>query len=193
MRKVLLVVFTVAIGLGGVANAQIPHVAVYFDPGLQYQQGDCPTDLPGTVAQTLYVVANNFGIWMNAIEYSIAYPPQLMWLGDIDESDVGKLSLGSSPYIGDGTGGVGIAFSPARDGFVQLEVQKVVVLWMCNDCGPANRDAPLIVMPFEPSGLVRAVEWPNLNVHIGIGFRSLVCSTTPVQETTWGQVKALYR
>ena len=192
MKKVLVVVFAVAISIGAVANAQVPNVQIYFDEGLKYSQKNCPTAPLGSVADTLHVVANNFGIWMNAIEYSVIYPAQLMWVGDIDESLSGALSIGSSPYIGDGTGGVGIAFTPPRNGFVQLEVQKVVVVWMCNDCGPANQDVPIIVVPYEASGLVRAVEWPNLNTVIGVGMTSLICATTPVQETTWGQIKALY-
>ena len=193
MKKVLVVVFAVAFGLSAVANAQVPNVSIYFDEGLQFTQANCPAAPIGTVAQTLYVVANNFGIWMNAIEFAIVYPPQLLWTGDVDKSLEGELSIGSSPWTGSGTGGIGIAFSPPKDGFVQLVVLEVNVVWMCNDCGPANLDAPIIVVPFEASGLVRAVRFPDLATVIGVGMTSLICATTPVEETTWGQVKALYR
>jgi len=184
MKKVLIVVFAVAIGLSGVANAQTPHVAVYFDHGLQYQQADCPGAPIGTVSQTLYVVANNFGLWLNGIEFQIFYPTQLMFLGD-------EL-IGDAISIGNSAAGIGIAFPTPVEAFVQAKVLKVTVLWMCNSCNP-DIEYPMVVMPYPGQPWVRAVEWPNLNVHIGIGFTSLVCSTTPVQETTWGQVKALYR
>jgi hypothetical protein len=183
MKKVLVVVFAVAFGLSAVANAQTPNVAVYFDEGLQFQQGVCPGAPIGTVQQNLFVVANNFGIWMNAIEYAISYPPQLAFLGDL--MIPGAISIGNSPT------GIAIAFPVPQNAFVQNVVQQVSVLWMCNDCA-LNQDAPLIVLPHPSFGLVRAVEWPNLNTHLGVGMTSLICATTPVQETTWGGIKALY-
>ncbi len=183
MKKVLVVVFAVALGLSAVASAQVPNVAVYFDKDLQFQQGNCPAEAPGTVSQTLYVVANNFGIWMNGIEYQITYPPQITWLGDFPVP--GALSIGSSPL------GIGITFPTPLEAFTQAVVQTVNVLWMCDHCEPLI-EYPIVVGPFPSSGLVRAVRWPDLHTVIGVGMTSLICATTPIQETTWGQIKALY-
>lgn len=183
MKKVLVVVFAVALGLSGVANAQTPNVSVYFDENLQFTQGNCPAAPIGTVQLTLYVVANNFGIWMNGIEYQIFYPPELFIAGDI--MIPGAISIGNSPM------GIGIAFPVPVNAFTQAVVQRVSALWMCNSCTPGI-DHPIDVMPYPGQPWVRAVEWPGLQPHIGIGMRSLVCATTPVQETTWGGIKALY-
>ncbi len=183
MKKVLVVVFVVAFGLSAVANAQTPNVAVYFDEDLQFQQATCPGAPTGTVFQTLYVVANNFGIWLNGIEYQIFYPTQLGFLGDVMVGDA--ISIGNSAV------GIGIAFPTPLEAFTQAVVQKVTVVWMCDVCVD-QIEYPIDVMPYPGQPWVRAVEWDDLDLHIGIGMRSLVCATTPVQETTWGQIKALY-
>ena len=190
MKKVLVVVIALAFGLSAVANAQTPNVQVYFDEALQFTQANCPSAPIGTVEQTLYVVANYFGIWMNAIEYKIEYPPQLLFVGDIMLP--GAISIGSSPGTAPDYDGIAIGFPIPQNAFTQNVVQMVTVVWMCDDCGVANQEAPIIVLPYTSSGLVRAVEWPNLNIVIGVGMTSLICTTTPVQETTWGQIKALY-
>jgi hypothetical protein len=184
MKRSLLIACC-AVFCASVASAQIPNVAVYFDEGLQFQQANCPADPIGTVAQELYVVANNFGIWMSGIEYQIFYPTQLFVAGDFPIA--GALSIGSS------ASGIGITFPIPLNAFTQAVVQTVNVVWMCNDCDPTNQDAPIVVMPYPGQPWVRGVEWPNLNIVIAFGMTSLICSTTPVQETTWGGVKALYQ
>ena len=167
------------------ASAQIPHLAIYFDEGLQHQQADCPADPIGTVFDTLYVVANNFGIWLNGIEFQVLYPTQLMFLGD--------MMVGYAISIGNSAVGIGIAFPIPLIAHVQAVVLKVNFVWMCDNCGPENQNVPIIVLPYPGQPWIRAVEWPNLNVHVGIGVTALICATVPVQETTWGNIKALYR
>ena len=185
MRKTLVVVIVVAIACGSstVANSQIPHVAVFFDPGLQYQQKNCPPAPIGTVLDSVFVVATNFDMWMSAIEYQIIYPPEMLFLGDV--TPAGALVIGNSPA------GITIAFPTPMNAFTQAVVQKTKFIWMCDAC--FNPNTPLIVVPHPNSGFLRAVRWPDNVVVNAIGWTSLICATIPVEESTWGQVKALYR
>ena len=184
MKRSLLITLCCVV-CASAASAQTPNVAIYFDKGLQYQQADCPAAPIGTVFDTLYVVANNFGIWMNGIEFMICYPPQVMPLGDIPPP--GALSLGSS------AAGIGIVFPTPLEAFTQVIVLTVIFVWMCEGCGPENQNVPIIVCPYPGQPWVRAVDWPNLNIRVGVGMTALICATVPVQETTWGQIKALYQ
>ena len=183
MKRSLLITLC-CIVCASAASAQTPNVAIYFDKGLQYQQADCPAGPIGTVFDTLYVVANNFGIWLNGIEYQIFYPNQLMFLGD--------MMVGNAISIGNSAAGIGIAFPTPLEAFTQAVVQTVNFVWMCDHC-IEDIEYPMVVMPYPGQPWVRGVEWPNLNVHIGIGLKSLICATSPVRETTWGQIKALYQ
>jgi hypothetical protein len=64
---------------------------------------------------------------------------------------------------------------------------------MCDACAPENWNVPISVRPYPGQIFVRAVEWPNLNIVLAVGMTAIICPTSPIQETTWGQVKALYR
>jgi len=185
MMKILVVVCAIVIGLGAVqANAQVePNVSVYFDEALQYTQGNCAG--VGAV-QYLYVAANNFGMWMSGIEYKIVYPVQLSWVADIIDEDY--LSVGDSPL------GIGVTFpipAPAFDSFL---VQRVFALWNCDNCDgvPTSAGWPLTVVGHPSSGVVRGVEFGSNRVVEAIGMTSSICATTPIHDTTWGGIKALY-
>lgn len=184
MKRILAVVFAVAIvSLGAIANAQTPNVSIYFDDNASQTTADCPAAPVGTVIDSFLVVANNFNMWMNGIEYAIDYPPQIGFLADIIPA--GRLSIGSTPI------GIGITFPIPGSAFGAFVIQKVYFIWMCDGCD-GNQNAPIAVVPYPSSGLVRAVRWPDLAVVPGVGMTSLICATVPAEETTWGKVKALY-
>ena len=189
MKKTLVVVVAIAIGLfASVSSAQTPHVVVYFDNTMTQMDACCPDAPAGTVAQTLYVVANNFNMWVSAIEYRIQYPPSLMLLGEgVDDGPGGtQLKIGQSPT------GIGISWPIPAPGFGALVCQKPNVLWMCA-AGDAVADQLMVVLPFPSSGKVRAIRWPDEFEVLGVGLTSVVCPTViPVEETTWGGIKALY-
>lgn len=184
MTKILVVVCAVVIGLGAVhANAQVPNVSVYFDEGLQYTQANCPGI---GVPDTVYVVANNFGIWMSGIEYMIEYPMQLSFINDLIDEEY--LSVGSSPT------GIGITFPVPAPAFDSFLIQRVLVMWNCESCmGAPPAGFPLSVVGYPSSGLVRAVEFGSNQVIIAVGMTSAVCATNPVVDETWGGIKALYQ
>lgn len=185
MKRTLVVVVAIAIGLfASVSSAQTPHVVVYFDNTMTQMDACCPLEPAGTVLQTLYVVANNFNMWVSGIEYMIDYPPALMFLGDF----IGDHQLS----IGQSTTGIGVTWPLPANGFDPLLCQKANVLWMCT-AGDAVYDQLLMVLPYPSSGKVRAIRWPDEAEFLGVGLTSVICPTEiPVQETTWGGIKALY-
>lgn len=159
-------------------EASVPHVAIFFDNKLQTQAMDCPGQ---GVLDTLYVVAINWNCFVQGIEYGIEYPPQLLWLADVDTPDV---TLGNSPT------GLSAAWSLPQNGFFPIVIHKVIVLWQCDNC--QSPDGPLRVVPHPLFGFVRVVQWPSFTFTNGIGLTGLVCPTVPTEETTWGGIKAMY-
>ena len=189
MKKILVVVFAVVVMLGAAqVNAQVPYVQVYFDEAWQTPVLEsCPDLPPGTEVSTIYVVAHNFNMWMNGIEYMINYPTELTWLGDSIGPD--RLSIGNSPS------GIGVTWPVPGNGFGGLLVQTANVLWMCEGCSSNDITITVVRHPFTPwpeTHLVRAVRWPDLGIVQGVGMAAAVCLIIPVQETTWGGIKAQY-
>lgn len=162
--------------------AQTPNVQVFFDNGYSQAEKPCPPGTPGTVMDTLYVVAQNFNMFINAMEFQVSLPPQLSWVADIPTTSIA---------IGNTQTGVAYTWSLPQDGFVPFEVLTMLVFWQCNSC-LNNQNAPIVVQGHPVSGLVRASRWPDNVLVNGVGQTSLICSTVPVEETTWGQVKSLY-
>ncbi len=186
MKKVLAAIFAVAIvGLGVYSvNAQTPNVTIYFDEYASETSADCPTGEIGTVDDEFLVVANNFNMWLNAIEYAIEYPAQIEFGSDVLVDNT--LALGSSPL------GIAIVFTIPGQAFGPLVVQKVEFTWMCDNCSEPNQNAPVKVVPFPASGKIRGLRYPDLLEVQGVGMTSLICATIPNEATTWGKVKALY-
>jgi hypothetical protein len=185
MKRVLVVVFAVAIGLSAIhASAQVPNVTIYFDKNMSIAGKNCPAAPLGTILDSCYVVANNFNMWMNAIEYYIDYPPQVSFFGDFFPPD--RLTIGSSGVYP----GVGVSWPLPANSFGALVIQKAKFIWMCDNCETKN--IHWTVLPYGTQPTVRAVRWPDLVIVPGVGMTSLICPLTPVEETTWGGIKAMY-
>ena len=185
MRKSLLVFAIVfAVAIAGSASAQTPNIVIYFDENLTLSQADCPPlGTPHfTEFATLRVVANNFGMWLAAVEFKIVYPSQLSWLGDTYTSDT---------VIGNSATGVSLAWQTPLNAYDSVVMMKASVAWVCDGC-VGNENAPIDVVANPNMGLLRALSWPDNVSFDVVGMRSLICATVPVEETTWGQVKALY-
>ncbi|MDH3198370.1 MAG: hypothetical protein OEO21_09035 [Candidatus Krumholzibacteria bacterium] len=189
MKSVLAVVLAVAlIGLGAhSANAQLPYVQAYFsvDP---YTTGmNCPG--PGT--QELFVVAHNYNTFLIAAEFSVSLPPALAYLGFTSSA---QLSIGDPVLAigGASAPGVTLSWPYPQNAFVPFLFAVLQCFWTCDDClgGPE----PLAVMPHGVSQSLTIVSWPALVADTrGIGMVSIVCpDPVPVEETSWGQIKALY-
>ena len=183
MRKVLFVFSALLIlSLGtSIVSAQTPNVQVFFDEYFgQTHLDQCPPDAPGTVVGNFYVVASNFSMWISAIEYGIAYPPEIGFLGD----NTGGLDIGNSPT------GIATSWPFPINGFGPVLVNTVAIIYNCQLC--FEQDIPIVVVPHSGTGFIRVVEFGTNNLVNGVGMTSLICPTVPSEETTWGNIKALY-
>lgn len=189
MKKALAGVLAVALAgvLAGSAMAQVPNVQVYFDPALTQTQTNCGQ--AGTLA-TLYVVMNNWNMNVTGVDFSIAYPPSLTWVGDVLPDPSTQTSIGASP------GGIAIAYANCcyLNGFLNNVVLLPFVVW--GPCNCSQGPEPLVVGGYTPLGKTQptAVRKEDFTEHTGLGMTSLICpGAIAVEPTTWGQVKALYR
>lgn len=195
MKKALAGVLAVALAgvLAGSAVAQVPNIQVYFDQAHTQAQAVCPGGPPGTVFSDLYVVMNNWNMNIAGVDFSISYPPQLIHLGDnLPDPDTSVL-VGNSPT------GIAIAYGNccAPNGFQNVEVLRVAVLWGQCDCNMAPPGGyPLVVGGYAPLGKTQpsAIRKEDQAEITGLGMTSLICpGVIATEQSTWGQVKALYR
>jgi len=184
MRKVLLTFAIVAtIAIASSASAQTPYFQVYFDSAMQESSADCPAAPPGSVIDTLYVVAHNFNAWVQTTDFMVDYGTHLTWLGEF--------AIGTPLTIGESPTGVAITWQQRRNGWAPIPMLQVTVQWQCDDC-VGKDNSPIIVLPNPGKIAPRVVEAGTDQVIFGVGMTSLICALVPVEETTWGQIKSLY-
>jgi hypothetical protein len=186
MKKVLAVVLAAAfVGLTAVgAYAQIANVQWFFDENLTQTSKDCD----GSSNQTGYVVAINFNAFITAVEYMIVYPSDLVPTFDISVNEF-QLNIGNTST------GVASTWSLPLDTFQPTVIMQVLYDWnQCGNCNPAaNKNQPVLAAADPVSGLLQYLRFPDNASFTAIGMTSLVCpGTVPVEETSWGAVKALY-
>jgi hypothetical protein len=180
MKKVLAVfaAITLLAFAAPMVSAQTPNVQMFFDGGYGSQTYTCSV---GQFGQG-YVVAKNFNMFLVGIEYAIDYPAGITWIGETYASD---LQIGNTKLA---DGGISQVFSLPQNGF--FPILLATVTFRCDACNP---DTPLAVVPNPVSGYLRATRYPDNAFVYGIGMTSIFCPTNvPVENTTWGGVKALY-
>jgi len=183
VKKSLLIFATVfaIVSLGSLAvQAQVPYIQVFFDNGFSRSDASCP---PGpAVPDTIHVAAVNFNSYIQAAEFMVSLPAQLIYLGDIYVSPL---------HIGNSQTGVALSFDVPVDGVGKpAHLMSLNVAWGCSNC--LVQDIPVDVLPHPTSGLVRIVTWPDLVTIDGVGMRALICPTVATEESSWGQIKNLY-
>lgn len=189
MKKALAGVLAVAmVGvLAGSAMAQVPNVQVYFDPAHTQTQTSCGQQGQAT---SLYVVANNWNMNIAGIDFSIAYPPSLVFVVDVLPDPNTQAEIGTSA-----TGcAIGYANCCPLNGYESVEVLRPFVLWGPCDCASPNPQSVVVggANPTKPGPT--AVRKEDFVEFAGVGMTSLICpGVIATEPTTWGQVKALYR
>jgi len=193
MKKALAGVLAVALAgvMAGSAIAQVPNVQVYFDPNFTQTQAQCPGTAPFSGPPVeLHVVMNNWNMNVTGVDFSISYPPALVFLGD------NLLDPETTAKIGDSATGIAIAYGNCctQDGFQPIEVLRPLVLWGVCDCNQPPQ--PLVVGGYTPLGKTTpsAIRREDFVEFSGLGMTSLICpGAIATEQSTWGQVKALYR
>jgi hypothetical protein len=160
-------------------SAQTPYIAVFFDSGLSHQAKDCP----GPVADTWYVAAENFNTYLSGAEFQVQYPAAVTWLADTDKP---------AATIGNTQNGISMGFPGPVNGFVPVLLCKVQVFWNCDACVEPYLDNAVKVVPNQYTGFLGVTDYPLFQEIPGVGLTSYICATVPTEETSWGQVKALY-
>ena len=174
----IMVALTVLTVCTGMAWAQTPTVRVYFDSQLTAESKDCPG---GGGVDSMFVVAQDFGNFIAGVELAIMFPPSMTWIADTNKPPAS---------IGNSVTGISIGFPLPQNAFGKLEVYTVIFNWNCSGC--VVTDGAVVVSPHPITGFVRATQWPTLQFINATGMTGLVCPTVPVEDTTWGRVKALY-
>ncbi|MHC4181681.1 MAG: hypothetical protein ACYSWU_29685, partial [Planctomycetota bacterium] len=142
------------------------------------QSKNCP---PGGGLDSVFVVAQEFGSLITGLELAVNFPGTMIWLADV----------GTPPVtFGDSQAGISMGFPAPEDGFGRFAAYKIMFNWNCTGCG--TTDDPAVVVPHPVSGFVGATGFPAFQPISAVGMTSLVCATVPVEDTTWGRVKALY-
>ena len=181
MNRTALFLLVVALLLvSGNSYAAVPCVKIYFDETLEDTHPVCP----GPKVDKFYVVAHNFDVYMSAVQYRIDYGNLWAFLGD--DVDEGTLVIGQSPD------GISLAFPAPLDACGPVVVQRVDVFWMCNDCA-GWREYSIRVLPYPSTGKIEAVRWPDMARVTAYGLESIICPYMSTKQTTWGNVKSLYK
>jgi len=164
-------------------SAQAPYIAVYFDQYHTQETKDCP----GFVMDYWYVAAVNFNTYITGADFAIQYPAAVTFLQDVNTPPV---------TIGNTQTGISMAFALPQNGYGSFELCQVKVFWNCDDCG--RPVSPFVnnfvkVIPNPVTGFLGVTDYPQYNLIPGIGLTTVICPVgVPTEETSWGQVKALY-
>ena len=188
MKKVFAALALLLILVAGGASAQVnPYFQVFFphpdDPADPYFWQDTAVCTPGTM-DSLFVVAKFTNNWVLGVEFAINYPAGITWIADYNTptTTIGATPLHLAP------GGISMVWQTPINGFAPFLMCSV--LYMCDQCLP---DSPISVVPHGTTGLLGYTRYPDAMYFPAIGLTSTFCpDTVPSEDTTWGQVKALF-
>jgi hypothetical protein len=182
MKRVFVIVIAlglIALSAQIVAAQQVPYVMLYFDDLYTVGSEDCP----GVVPDSAYIVVKNFNMYLQAIEYQVLYPAEMAWIGD---------DVGDALAIGNTRDGIAESWPLPQNAYVPFAVAKVKFMWNCTGGCPV-KNIPIVIGSHPETFKLRALRWPDLAEITAIGMTSLVCATIPVEESSWGKIKALYK
>ena len=162
--------------------AQVPIVQVYLDKNLtQTDRHDgCP---PPATIDTVYVVASGFSSPITDIEYRIDAYANFEFAVELFPSGFSGLGLTAE--------GVKVSFGAAIDASDKVVIETIIGLWFCG-CGTPS--FPYIeVLPHPASGKIQATRHSDMAKIEAAGGYNALCGLLPVEPSTWGKLKAMYR
>lgn len=179
MKRLIVFVFLAGVFASSVP-AQVPIVQVYLDSELLMIHSVCGTY---NTIDTLYVVASNFTPPIVDIEYRIDTHGNFLIVQD----------LLPNGYISDGYSwsGIRLSFGGPVDASAKVVVERIVGVWTCESC--SGGVVYFQVEPHPDTGKIQATGWPDLMKIEATGGPNDLCGALPVEPSTWGRIKALYR
>ena len=201
MKRFLIIIIPLAIlGTGQYGITQTPRLTIYFNDGLtQNHESQCPPDPPGTVFDSLYIVAEGFISPISQIEYSVKYDPAFYWITDC-------MVYGTA--VGNTATGIIQSWSTPQDASSQLLLSKVYVIWICHSCFYEVGCNTKVCVDSNPNtGYLKALQWPDMSPIYPESWAAIIClcnpypgynlceitQPVPVEQMLWGTIKALYR
>lgn len=183
-KRIFAMVLTVVILSVGLASAQTPFIAVYFDKA--WQVGGNPLlggdSCPGIgVVDSLYIALVNANAFVSGVEFAVTFPPEMIHLSDFDKQPVS---------VGTTVTGFSQGWALPPNGYTAVYICGVQFMWNCDGCPKVN--CPITVVANPTTGFLGFTDFPSYTPIPAVGMKSLICATIPVEDTTWGQVKALY-
>ncbi|MCH7548166.1 MAG: hypothetical protein IH969_01290 [Candidatus Krumholzibacteriota bacterium] len=171
--------------LNAATHLRAPSVRWYFDEDLTQTSADCD----GSASNIAYIVAENFDAAFTSVEYRVAYPRDVQVIAEFGVN-AWQLNVGVTQL------GVVSTWSHPMNGYSPVVIMWVLYDWVsCGNCNSgANQNQPIFIEPHPESGQLSFTRVSGERVD-AVGMTSLVCPSSifPVEQTTWGKVKALYR
>ncbi|MEE9270033.1 MAG: hypothetical protein V3V49_07205 [Candidatus Krumholzibacteria bacterium] len=209
IAKVFLVTLVALTVVGAsLASAQTPYIGVFFEVTPDFN-GKGETAIPpgaGGEIDSVFFVAYNLNCLVTGFQFAVDYGPCLTLIADLD---VPALPVaGPGVTFGTTATGISIVYSAGnvrfgvlpnfKDGTKNVHIATSIVQWSttgaCRNCSVTDR--PVIVKEnifFGNPTPVYLCFATGVNVfHPAEGLTALICATVPVEESTWGKVKALY-
>jgi hypothetical protein len=176
------------------AGAQTSYIGVFSEVALwdPPPPGGCPIGdglsnafiPPGVgVVDSLYVIAYNLNCLVTGIEFQVLFPPAMTWIADVCVQPV---------TFGTTASGLAMGWAIPQDGFKAINVATVIFQWTIGNCAVTNIPIPVVGHPLFAAD-PRWSCFQNPNIFTAVGDTGIICPTVPVEESTWGKVKALYR
>jgi len=179
--RIATLVFAVLMVTAVVVSAQTPYIAVYFNSGYSQEAKDCQ----GVgVFDTWYVAAVNFNMFLTGADFKIEYPPAVTWVADLQVWTV---------YQGTTAAGYSVGFPIPQNGFSPVLLVKPMVIWNCAECVDPWLNNQIKVVANPATAFLGGVDYPGFNLVPSAGLTALICALPiATEQTTWGQVKAVY-
>ncbi|MFQ5511152.1 MAG: hypothetical protein ACE5EO_04820 [Candidatus Krumholzibacteriia bacterium] len=149
------------------SHAQVPTYSIVLS-----NKPHCP----GVgVADTLTILLVDAGAPICGAAFQVTYPPSMLWIADFDTAPA---TVGTTPST------VSMAWPTPLDGLSPIVCARVAFQWTCSDC--AGHENEQVLMPAALIGFCTG----NVPGNVSPGE---VCPTiSPVEQSTWGRLKALY-
>ncbi|UCH82912.1 MAG: hypothetical protein JSW50_10595 [Candidatus Latescibacterota bacterium] len=181
--KSALLLFSILVMCSGAASAQSGYIGLFSDP----QGIDC--DLFDNVAGLCtYYVFHQATPGAIASQFSAPLPGCMVaaiWLSDTAVFPV---------TIGNSQNGVAIGYGSC----LAAPIHILSINIFCQGLTPTCCAYPVLPDPAVPSGQIEVVDCDN-NLLVGLGSyasvnpdHSCCCYCTPVDDSTWGEIKSLY-